>query len=115
MSTGWWNLLVWAVYWLGSFCVLEGLAVFGRRVGVAVPWTTFSRAVWDAQASWEFLTVPVVAILAILASHLIRLGNIQEGDRIPLPEHIRRTRKAARVGHAVKVLAQVQAEAKVAR
>jgi hypothetical protein len=71
------NALVWAGCWLGLFCVLEGLAAFWP----GCPWDTFSRFIWDAQARWDFLTVPVVAILAILASHLVRLRGIQEGER----------------------------------
>jgi hypothetical protein len=101
MSAGWWNLTVWGG-WLALFCVLELLGVFSRA-----PWTSFSRAVWDAQARWEFLTIPVVAILAILASHLIRLKGIQEGDGLPVREQIRRDRKRARARHAVRTLAQV--------
>ena len=67
---------VW-IGWLVLFCILEGLAAFWPNC----PWDTFSRFIWNAQARWDFLTVPVVAILAILASHLIRFRGIEEGDR----------------------------------
>jgi hypothetical protein len=72
-TTSW---LVWILGWLGAFCLIEGLAVFWKNC----PWNTFSRTVWDAQTRWDFLTVPIVAVLAILASHLVRLRGIQEGD-----------------------------------
>jgi hypothetical protein len=73
------NLLVWIIGWLGLFCVLESLAVWWSRC----PWDTFSRTIWNAQTRWDFLTVPIVAILAILASHLIRRQGIEEGDEPP--------------------------------
>lgn len=73
----WENLLVWGGFWLGSFCVLEGLAVWWA----GCPWDTFSRTVWDLQTRWEWVTVPTVAILAILLFHLSRLAGISEGDR----------------------------------
>jgi hypothetical protein len=74
-TTSW---IVW-MSWLGLFCVLEGLAVWWA----GCPWDTFSRTIWNAQARWDFLTVPIVAILAILASHLIRRQGIEEGDKKP--------------------------------
>lgn len=73
----WENLLVWGAFWLGSFCVLESLAVWWP----GCPWDTFSRTVWDLQTRWEWVTVPTVAILAILLFHLSRLAGVSEGDR----------------------------------
>lgn len=74
MSREHYGWVIW-VGWLALFCGLESAAVWLRA-----PWPTFSRTVWDAQARWDFLTVPVVAILAILASHLVRRRGIEEGD-----------------------------------
>lgn len=91
MTQFWTNVVVWFGGWLGLFCVLEALAVWWP----GCPWDTFSRTAWDLQARWDFLTIPVVAILAILASHLIRMGGIAEGDRLPVQEEIR-IRKVAK-------------------
>ena len=70
-----WGWLIW-LGWLLTFCLLESAAVW-----LHAPWPTFSRFIWGAQARWDFLTVPVVAVLAILASHLIRFKGIEEGDQ----------------------------------
>jgi hypothetical protein len=69
---GW---LVWGIWLLALFCPLEGLAVFWH----ACPWPTFSTTTMSLQARWDFLTVPVVAILAILFVHLPDFKNIQAG------------------------------------
>jgi len=94
------NFTVWAVGWLGMFCALEGPAAFWPRC----PWDTFSRFVWDAQARWDFLTVAVVAIIGILASHLIRFRGIEEGDRKTVKQAV----VEAKIIHAHKVLAKHQ-------
>lgn len=68
--------------------MLEGLAVWWP----GCPWDTFSRFAWDAQARWDFLSVAVAALFGILASHLLRLRGIEEGDRLPAREQVARAR-----------------------
>lgn len=108
MSVSWWNVIVWLIPgWLFIFCVLEAPAAFKnfteKHFGWRVPWDTFSRFSWDAQARFEILTVGVVALLAILASHLIRLKGIQEGDG-PIKKQIQH----ARVKRAKAIIAKAE-------
>lgn len=86
MSATVWNIIVWvAPGWLFYFCVIEAPAAFKaqteRWFGWRVPWDTFSRFIWDAQARWDFLAVAVAALFGILFSHLLRGRSIEEGDR----------------------------------
>jgi hypothetical protein len=105
MSLTWWNFAVWVCWFIGlGFVVPESLAAFGHRVGIHVPWTTFSRFFWDLQVRWTAVTLGGIFVLAILASHLIRYASVAEGDRIPVREQVRRDRRAARVSHAVRTL-----------
>ena len=67
---GW---LVWGIWLLVIFCVLEGLAAFWE----GCPWPTFSESVMGLQVRWDFLTVPVIAILALLISHLPDYANVR--------------------------------------
>lgn len=68
--------MVWGGIWLTlGFILLESAAVWFHA-----PWPTFSRTVWSLQQRWPWLTVPVVAVLAILGTHLARLKGIEEGD-----------------------------------
>ena len=69
---GW---VIWAS-WLVIFLALEIPAAFWKNC----PWPTFSTTTFSLQARWDFLTIPVVAILAILASHLIRFKSIQASE-----------------------------------
>jgi hypothetical protein len=69
---GW---VIWAS-WLIIFLALEIPAAFWKNC----PWPTFSTTTFSLQARWDFLTIPVVAILAILASHLIRFQSIQASE-----------------------------------
>jgi hypothetical protein len=72
-----WGWAIWGGGWLAlGFCVLESLAVWWP----ACPWPTFSSTAWGVQQRWPWITVPVVAVLAILAAHLVRLKGIEEGD-----------------------------------
>lgn len=76
MSREHWGWTIWFGVWLGlGFCLLESSAVW-----LNAPWPTFSRTLWSLQQRWSWVTVPVVALIAILAAHLVRLKGIAEGD-----------------------------------
>lgn len=92
-----WNIAIWTS-WLAGFCIREALAVWWK----GCPWDTFSRFVWDLQVKFEFATVGVVFLVAILGSHLIRFRGVQEGDRLPVKEQLRRRR----VVHAHRLIAR---------
>ncbi len=83
-----WDGVIWGAVWLGQFCIYEGLAagktLTARYLGFAVPWDTFSRAVWDAQTVRYIGTVVSLGglfVLSVLLQHLIRPQNVSEGDR----------------------------------
>jgi hypothetical protein len=103
----WWNLGIWGSWIALGFGVREILALTWDDC----PWDTFSRFTWDIQARWDFATVIVVAVLGILASHLIRFKSIREGDRLPVKEQIRR-RKVAHAHHVIAKNTEVHHAAK---
>lgn len=69
------NYIVWGS-WGAIFLALELPAVFGL-----VPWNSLSRTVWNLQVHHEWLTLPLIGGLAILAVHLVRGKSVQEGDK----------------------------------
>jgi uncharacterized membrane protein len=69
------SYIVWAV-WFALFATLELISVFWA----GCPWRTLSRTVWNLQQNHEWLTVPLIAGLAVLSVHLIRGRSVQEGD-----------------------------------
>lgn len=104
-----WNVGIWGALWLGLFTILETLAAFKRYTesawGWAVPWDTFSRFCWDLQIRFEWVTLGVIFLLGVLASHLIRLASVQEGDRRPIRHQV----AERRIARATKVLTREHA------
>ena len=75
-----WGWVIWGSWLFGYFCTMEGLAAFGRKLGLDVPWPTLSWWFWRMQQIWPFVSVAAIALFAILASHLVRTKNVQEGE-----------------------------------
>jgi type VI protein secretion system component VasK len=92
MSREHWGWVVWYGWWLAlNFCVLEALAVWWS----ACPWPTFSTTTMSLQARWDFLTVPIFCILAILVVHLPRFANLKAGE-------LKKNFKKARIDYNTK-------------
>jgi hypothetical protein len=100
---GW---IVWGIWLFALFCPLEALAAFWH----GCPWDTFSTATMSLQARWDFLTVPVVAILAILFVHLPDFKNIQAGT-LKHDYHAKRAELHAEKYRKAKRKAALHAEA----
>jgi hypothetical protein len=65
-----WDLRIWLPFW-SLFLVLEMLGVW-RKVPftkIAVPWTSFSRFIWESEARWPFLVLISIFACAILGVH----------------------------------------------
>lgn len=96
----WWNVGIWGSWIFGGFCTREALALWWR----GCPWDTFSRFFWDLQERFVWASFGAVILFAVLASHLLRLKRVQEGDQPTVGQQV----SAAKVARAEKVLLKHQ-------
>jgi hypothetical protein len=71
-----WGLIVWVGVWGGLLLALELAAIFWK----ACPWPTLSWESWELQKKVPISTILIVGGLAVLAGHVERVKNVQEGE-----------------------------------
>jgi hypothetical protein len=71
-----WGLIVWVGVWGGLLLALELAAIFWQDC----PWPTLSWESWELQKKVPISTILIVGGLAVLAGHVERVKNVQEGE-----------------------------------
>lgn len=73
------SLLVWYVGWLGTFAVLEGLALLWHRLHLPgeCPWFTLSRTSWHIERAWWPFQFVFLFGLCVLMVHIFSGGIVK--------------------------------------